>query len=180
MLSDLLKEKKCFKLVCGAGNEDAEEIEKLVALYSKAGCNFFDLCAKPEIIESAKRGLDFAGIKQDRYLCVSIGISGDPHASKAEINPELCIACCNCNAVCIQNAITFDEKCKVNRTRCIGCGNCIKICPQNAIKRIDCAKDIEEILPPLVKMGIDCVEFHIIGDNEEEIFTKWEKINKKW
>ena len=44
MLLDIFKEKKAFKLVCGAGNEDAEEIEKLVALYSKAGCNFFDIC----------------------------------------------------------------------------------------------------------------------------------------
>ena len=45
MLKDLFVAKKCFKLVCGAGNEDAAEVEKLVALYSLAGCNFFDLCA---------------------------------------------------------------------------------------------------------------------------------------
>ena len=32
MLIDLFKEKRVFKLVCGAGNEDAAEIEKLVAL----------------------------------------------------------------------------------------------------------------------------------------------------
>ena len=30
MLKDLLEDKKCFKLVCGAGNEDADEVEKLV------------------------------------------------------------------------------------------------------------------------------------------------------
>ncbi|MCQ2754609.1 MAG: 4Fe-4S binding protein [bacterium] len=177
MLLDLFKEKRCFKLVCGAGNEDEKEIEKLVALYSKAGCNFFDLCAKPEIVEAAKRGLKYAGIEKDRYICVSIGISGDPHASKAEINPELCINCCNCKATCKQNAINSEEVCEVNRKRCIGCGQCIKACPQNAISRIDCAKDINEILPPLLDMGIDCVEFHIIGDNEEEIFTKWNDIN---
>ena len=43
MLKDLLEAKKCFKLVCGAGNEDAAEVEKLVMLYAKAGCKFFDL-----------------------------------------------------------------------------------------------------------------------------------------
>lgn len=58
MLKELLNTKKCFKLVCGAGNEDANEVEKLVALYSSAGCKFFDLSAKPQIVDSAKRGLN--------------------------------------------------------------------------------------------------------------------------
>ena len=48
MLKDLFEQKKCFKLVCGAGNEDIDEVEKLVTIYSLAGCNFFDVCAKPE------------------------------------------------------------------------------------------------------------------------------------
>ena len=51
MLYDIFKEKRCFKLICGAGNEDTVEVEKLVALYSDAGCNFFDVCAKKEVIE---------------------------------------------------------------------------------------------------------------------------------
>ena len=46
MLKDLLDAKKCFKLVCGAGNEDADDVKKLVTLYAKAGCRFFDLSAK--------------------------------------------------------------------------------------------------------------------------------------
>ena len=52
MLKDLLDKKECFKLVCGAGNEDATEVERLVTIYSLAGCNFFDLCAKPEIVNA--------------------------------------------------------------------------------------------------------------------------------
>ena len=68
MLLDIFQNKQCFKLVCGAGNEDAVEVEKLVTLYSKAGCNYFDLCAKPEIVDAAKRGLKRAGIEKDRYL----------------------------------------------------------------------------------------------------------------
>ena len=68
MLYDIFKEKKCFKLICGAGNEDVEHVENLVTLYSKAGCNFFDVCAKAEVINAAKRGLERAGIKNDRYL----------------------------------------------------------------------------------------------------------------
>ena len=47
-----------FKLVCGAGNEDVKEVEKFVALYSSAGCKFFDLSANEEVIDAAKRGLE--------------------------------------------------------------------------------------------------------------------------
>ena len=90
MLLDLFKEKRCFKLVCGAGNEDAIEVEKLVTLYSKAGCNFFDLCAKPEIVDAAKRGLERSGIKENRFLCCSVGIKGDPHVSKALVDEDAC------------------------------------------------------------------------------------------
>ena len=112
MLKDLLENKKIFKLVCGAGNEDAEEVEKLVALYSMAGCNFFDLSAKPEIVDAAKRGLEFAGIKNDRYLCVSVGIQGDPHVSKAVIDSEKCKKCGRCYAVCPQKTICTTKSTK--------------------------------------------------------------------
>ena len=30
MLKDLLDKKQCFKLVCGAGNEDAIEVEYII------------------------------------------------------------------------------------------------------------------------------------------------------
>ena len=93
MLKDILDEKKCFKLVCGAGNEDSEEVEKLVTIYSLAGCQFFDICAKKEILEATKRGLIRAGIKENRYICVSVGLAGDPHITKAIIPnaaPTMC------------------------------------------------------------------------------------------
>ena len=49
MLKDIFEQRCGFKLVCGAGNEDVVEVERLVALYSLAGCQFFDVCAKPEV-----------------------------------------------------------------------------------------------------------------------------------
>lgn len=179
MLTDLFQQKKVFKLVCGAGNEDAQEIEKLVTLYSKAGCNFFDLCAKPEIIDAAKKGLERAGIKDNRYICVSVGISGDPHVSKAHINTEKCIKCGASSAVCPQKAICFDNnEFYVNKTRCIGCGKCFSVCPQNCIERINCAKDVKEILPELIEKGIDCIELHVVGTDENEVDSKWNDINE--
>lgn len=178
MLNDLLNTKKCFKLVCGAGNEDATEVEKLVALYSKAGCNFFDLCAKPEIVDAAKRGLKHSGIEKDRYLCVSVGIKGDPHVSKAGIDSNSCKNCGACTKVCFQNAIVKQEDSfTVNRIRCIGCGKCTKVCKYNAIGITSEFRDLKEVLPPLVEKGLDCIELHALGENEEEVDEKWNDIN---
>lgn len=167
MLKNLLDERKCFKLVCGAGNEDAQEVEKLVALYSKAGCKFFDLSAKPEIVEAAKRGLQ----GRERYLCVSVGIKGDPHVRKAQINYEKCAGCHKCEEVCPQRTI---KHCKVKQARCIGCGKCYSVCSQGAISFVSENKDLNEVLPELVELGIDCIELHAMDGDWVE---KWDYIN---
>ena len=54
MLKDILENHHGFKLVCGAGNEDVVEVEKLVTIYSLAGCRFFDVSANPEVVDAAK------------------------------------------------------------------------------------------------------------------------------
>ena len=177
MLKDLFEEKKCFKLVCGAGNEDAQEVERLVTIYSLAGCNFFDLCAKPEIVDAAKRGLQRAGIEKDRYLCVSVGIDGDPHITKAIIDQEKCVKCGKCKTVCPHDAIIELDKYKVKKARCIGCGQCAKNCPKQAIIMESQLQDYKEILPKLIAKGIDCIEFHAISTDENDVMDKWNQIN---
>lgn len=171
MLEDLLKSNKCFKLVCGAGNEDATEVEKLVKLYSSAGCKFFDLSAKPEIVDAAKRGLE----DREGYLCVSVGIKGDPHVRKACIDGEKCVGCHKCEEICPQKAIRGS---KINKVRCIGCGKCEKVCRHDAISYISENKDLREVLPPLIEKGIDCIELHAMGENNDEVFEKWGYINE--
>jgi len=174
MLDDILKEKKCFKLVCAAGNEDCEEVKKLVKLYSLAGCNFFDLSANKNVIQSAKEGLKLAGIDKDRYLCVSIGTKGDPHTNKAYIT-NVCTNCGLCKKACFEGAI---KEYKVKEEKCIGCAKCSKICPKNAIEMRYQNKDINEILPSIINLGIDCIELHVSSYNEEEIFEKWNIVKK--
>lgn len=178
MLKDILEQKKCFKLVCGAGNEDALEVEKLVTIYSKAGCNFFDVCAKPEIVDAAKKGLKNAGITQDRYLCVSVGIDGDPHITKAIIDQEKCVKCGKCKITCPHDAIIELDKYKVKKERCLGCSLCAKSCPKNAISMETQLMNYDEMLPKLIKKGLDCIEFHAISDDEFDVDEKWEIINK--
>lgn len=170
MLSDILNG-KCFKLVCGAGNEDTAEVEKLVALYSAAGCKFFDLSAKPEIVDAAKKALN----GKEAYLCVSVGIKGDPHVNKAQIDYEKCVGCGKCDEICPQNAIRYH---KVKRLRCIGCGKCAKICSKGAISYVSEDKDLREVLPPLIEKGIDCIELHAMNDNDDETMEKWAYINE--
>ena len=178
MLKDLLEAKKCFKLVCGAGNEDALEVEKLVTIYSKAGCNFFDVCAKPEIVDAAKRGLKNAGIDQNRYLCVSVGIAGDPHITKAVIDQEKCVKCGKCKITCPHDAIIELDKYKVKKERCIGCSLCANACPKAAISMETQLMNYDEMLPKLIEKGIDCIEFHAISDDEFDVDAKWEIINE--
>ena len=171
MLEGLLKSRKCFKLVCGAGNEDAIEVEKLEKLYSIAGCKFFDLSAKPEIIDAAKRGLE----ERKACLCVSVGIKGDPHIRKAYIDGENCVKCHKCEEICPQKTI---KNCKVKPARCIGCGKCYSVCSHNAISFISENKDLVDILPQLVEKEIDCIELHAMGEDENEVLEKWNYINK--
>lgn len=176
MLKDLLKnDKKIFKLVCGAGNECAEDVEYLTELYSKAGAQVFDICAKPEILTAAKKGLEKAGINEDRYICVSVGMKDDPHIKKASIEKSICNSCGTCNTICPNDAIQNSE---IKNEKCIGCGKCAKNCPQKAIQLIDKDIDLNTVIPELVKMGIDCVELHATSEHDEDIWDKWELINK--
>ncbi len=164
-----------FKLVCGAGNEDCESVKRLVYVYAKAGCRFFDLSARKEILESAKDALKLAKV-DDAMLCVSVGIKGDPHITKAKINESKCIKCGNCFRNCpneaIYSSIIIDEK------KCIGCGNCIKKCPTGAISMFDKDVNVKEILPYMVKNGVEVLELHIMGHDKKDLAAKWNIINE--
>ena len=173
MLKDLLETKHCFKLVCGAGNEDVEEIKRLVYVYAIAGCRFFDLSANEDVISAAREALDLAKV-YDAYLCVSVGIKSDPHVKKAMIDYERCVNCGACEEVCPQGAIHYA---KVKKAKCIGCGRCWKVCSRAAISYVSEEKDLREVLPPIVDKGIDCIELHAMGNDKEEIAEKWQYIN---
>ena len=173
MLKELLETKHCFKLVCGAGNEDIEEIKRLVYLYAVAGCRFFDLSANGDVILAAKEALDIAKV-YDAYLCVSVGIKNDPHVKKAVIDYDRCVNCGACEEICPEGAIHYA---KVKKEKCIGCGRCWRVCSRAAISYISEEKDLNEVLPKIVETGIDCIELHGMGLNDEEVFSKWKYIN---
>ena len=53
----LLNKRKLFKLVCGAGNEDAEQVKKLAFVYTLAGAKCFDVSANVEVVQKAAIGI---------------------------------------------------------------------------------------------------------------------------
>ena len=181
-LVEVLKKRKCFKLVCGAGNEDAVEVEKLVAVYAKAGANYFDLSARSDVICAAKRGLERVVAKNklgNYFFNVSVGITGDPHVRKALIIAQKCKACGLCVKSCLQKAIAREENIyTVIKTRCIGCGACEKVCSAAAITFITENKDLSLVLPPLAKLGLNSLELHAVTDEEETAYSQWSVMNK--
>jgi len=171
VLNKLLDEKKCFKLICGAGNENLDEVEKLVALYAKAGCRFFDLCASEEVLKSAQKGLDFAIPKveqKDYHFCVSVGGKNDPHFNKVTINQEKCKRCEKCIKTCPQNAI--NQYFKVVEKNCIGCLKCQKVCKHDAIEIYSSAKPFT--LSPFHPFNLACLELHV--SEETDANEKWD------
>lgn len=184
-LKNLLDDKKCFKLICGAGNENLEEVEKLVALYAKAGCHFFDLKASEEVLKAAQKGLSFAIPKEAQYdyhFCISIGTSGDQHVQKASIESEKCINCAKCVEICPQNAIMRaggqdgkKARIEIIEKYCIGCKKCVRACPQNIIDMI-IRQDLACLPALLASFPLSCIELHASDINELEVDEIWNEM----
>lgn len=173
MLKELLDEKMCFKLICGAGNENLQEIERLVALYAKAGCHFFDFAASEEVLAAAQGGLDFVipkGEQKDYHFCVSIGTKGDAHFNKARINSDKCKRCEQCIKNCPQRAI--NQYFKVVEKSCIGCLKCKSVCNHGAIEIYSKNKLID--LSTYQPFNLTCIELHI--SDIEQAISMWDEL----
>ena len=164
-----------LKIVCGAGNEDTESVKRLVYTYAKAGCRCFDISARKEILEAAKTAAYLANA-EDIHYCVSVGIKGDPHITKAKIRESVCIKCGNCYRNCPNDAI--EESILVNDKRCIGCGTCAKKCPTGAMTMYEKDVNVKEILPYMVQNGVEILELHIMGHDKQDLDYKWAIINE--
>ena len=187
LYKDLLSQSKYFKLVCGAGNEDAEEVEYLCYVYTLAGCMGFDVSASPFIVKAAVRGIDQALEKANElaihipfrpFVTVSVGMPGDHHVRKALIEPNKCVECNLCIPVCPTDAIpstlvVIDEL-------CIGCGNCEAVCPPaaNAIRYRHNAKELATILPFCVEAGAESIELHSGVPDDETTLAEWKTVSE--
>ena len=87
-LQKLFDNQKYFKMICGAGNEDLEEVKRLTMIYTLAGAKGLDISATPSVVESCMEGIDRAfdlsvklgiNLVTRPYIMVSVGMPGDHH-----------------------------------------------------------------------------------------------------
>lgn len=179
-LQGLLNEKKCFKLICGAGNQDLDEIEELVAIYAKAGCRFFDMAADEKVLKAAQKGLDFSIPKEEQsnyHFCISIGTKGDQHIQKARIDSEKCRSCGGkCVKVCPQSAII--ENFEIIENKCIGCLKCKLACKYGAIEVYSENKPLDFFA--FRPFNISCIELHANDTDELEVDEIWNYLNENF
>jgi len=181
----LLDTRKYFKLVCGAGNEDAEEVKRLVVLYTLAGAKGMDVSANIKVVEYAMAGIDLAfklapklGIKLETrpFITVSVGMPGDHHVRKAFIDLNTCITCNLCIPVCPTDAIP--DELIVITDKCIGCGNCSAICPKDdIISYSNNQRELRELLPKCLAAGAEHIELHAAIADDTAIMDEWKIVS---
>lgn len=180
----LFDKRKLFKLVCGAGNEDAQEVEKLVFVYAMAGAKLFDVSANVNVVKHAVQGMDKARkyvYKFERqinfrpFINVSIGMTGDPHVRKARISDN-CAKCFQCRQVCPRSAI--DGNLHILSKRCIGCGICAAVCPTGAIKFYQNDCNLKSLLLECLAAGAEQLELHAAVTDSDTILDEWRMVSE--
>lgn len=184
-MNELLNTRKYFKLVCGAGNEDAEEVKRLVVLYTLAGAKGLDVSANIEVVEHAVEGIDLAfklapslGVNLEirPFITVSVGMPGDHHVRKAFIDLELCIECNLCISPCPTDAIPAELV--IITEKCIGCGNCSAICPKDdIISYSHNDRELSTHLPKCIEAGAEHIELHAAIADDSLIMNEWQVVS---
>lgn len=206
VLKNLILKQQCFKMICGAGNEDREQVKKLSFIYTLAGAKILDVSANVEIVKASKEGINLAleyskflgfDIDIEPYIMVSIGMPGDHHVRKSYIDPFKCIGCTLCIPVCPTDAIpknfvkeldvfkmmngSFDEpnqsKEIVIKDLCIGCGKCSNICPKNdIISYRHSFRELGVLLPECMQAGAELFELHAAVGEDDISLKEWDLI----
>jgi len=192
ILEESLALRNYFKVICGAGNEDPDAVRRISTIYTLAGANVLDVSARPEIVRAAMEGIDLAyhitnkekpKIHYRPFITVSVGMPGDHHVRKANINSFDCISCLRCHHECPMVAIdidmVFNDKISpyVNPKKCIGCGRCEAVCPvQNCIKFDHNKVELRKVLPACLDAGAEIIELHAAVSDCNITLQEWETI----
>ncbi len=181
----LLASGRFFKLICGAGNEDAEEVYKLSLVYTLAGAAGIDLSARPDVVRAARRAVEDAQARvraagrpepPSPYLTVSVGMPGDPHVRKARIIQDACTQCNACIPVCPTEAIP--SSLVIIESRCIGCGACSVACQDDAVSYTHKTIEMEAVLRDCLAAGAENIELHAAVRDHEPVLKEWELVTR--
>jgi len=185
-MESLLSQSKYFKLVCGAGNENCEEVKKLTILYTLAGAKGMDVSANVDVVKACMSGIDLAfelakefgiDLRIRPFIMVSVGMPGDHHVRKSSIDLDACLKCNLCIPVCPTNAIP--DSLVVIQNNCIGCGNCSAVCPvTDAVHYKHKDKELRKLLPECLKAGAEQIELHAAVAEDDLIMKEWKVVNE--
>jgi Fe-S-cluster-containing hydrogenase component 2 len=185
-MQSLLDSSKYFKLVCGAGNEDTEEVKRLTVLYVLAGAKGLDVSANVDVVKACMEGVDLAfdlakgfdiELNIRPFIMVSVGMPGDHHVRKSYINLDTCLKCDLCIPVCPTDAIP--KELIVIKDKCIGCGNCSAICPKSDIIHYEHNnRELESLLPACLLAGAEQIELHAAVADDTAIMQEWQLVSE--
>ena len=166
------------KLICGASNEDVVAIEDLCAIYSAAGVDYIDVAANPSIVNSARKGINWAKevFGSSPGLMISISDGKDIHFRKAHFDPLKCPPNCPrpCEKICPTSAIDQNG---IKESKCYGCGRCLNSCPLNLISEYEYNLSKNDLSHTIQIIKPDAIEIHT-EINRKDSFDKVAEVIK--
>ncbi len=180
-LRGLLDAGRYFKLVCAAGNQDAQAVRRLSLVYTLAGAVGIDVSADVDIVKASLAGIDAAlalapsmqvTLPHRPFITVSVGLPGDPHVRKSSILAQVCTSCGECQENCDDRAIS-DVPHVVDARLCVGCGTCAKVCEFDAIRFHTDPIDLTDVLPRCIEAGAENIELHARIPDERAVQRDW-------
>jgi ferredoxin len=161
-----LRERRMFKLICGATFSDFAAVAKYAEIFSRAGAHIIDISAHPTIVAAANDGIVRSGVPDEKKPAIMVSLSldhqQDPHFRRVKLSESACDTCGVCIPACPTQAFNIrDGKLAYQKERCYGCGACVPLCHTDALIPEPVQAFQPAILPELWELGARCLEIHV-------------------
>lgn len=161
-----LRERRMFKLICGATYSDFDSVAKYSEIFAKAGSHVIDICAHPTVVTAAKEGIEKANLREEKKPTIMVSLSldhqQDPHFRRVALDAKSCDTCGACIPTCPTQAFSIKEgNLSYAKERCYGCGACVPTCHVDALTPEPMKAFQPAILPELWELGARCLEIHV-------------------